>query len=137
MNNEMARKYIKNSSIYIININYALKNIKSNIIADFIHIKDKNIIITTNNVASFSNLQKIEKYIKKIHYSWMLIKSLLSDSFNQNSTSRLWISPFLMNHQPCVFCLKTLRKFLKIIISLTTLSLPLNWESSKFLLNQT
>jgi len=56
MNNETARKYIKNSSMHIININHALKNIKSNIIADFICIEDKGIVITTNNVNSPSDL---------------------------------------------------------------------------------
>ena len=42
--------------MYVININCALKDIKSNIIADFIYIKDREIIITTNNVASPSSL---------------------------------------------------------------------------------
>ena len=64
MNNEVAKRYFKNSNIHIININYALKNIKSNIIANFICIEDKGIIITTNNMISLSDLQKIEKYIK-------------------------------------------------------------------------
>jgi len=50
--------------MYIININHALKGIKSNIIADFIHVEDKRIVIMTNNVASPSDLQEIEKYVK-------------------------------------------------------------------------
>ena len=64
MNNKVAKKYLKDSSMHIININHALKNIKSNIIADFICIEDKEIIITTNNVASFSDLQEIKKCVK-------------------------------------------------------------------------
>ena len=60
MNNEMAKQYLKDSSMHIININHALKGIKSNIIADFICVEDKEIIITTNNVASPSNLQEME-----------------------------------------------------------------------------
>ena len=50
--------------MHIININYALKNIKSNIIADFICSNDKGIVIMTNNVASSSDLQEIEKCVK-------------------------------------------------------------------------
>ena len=50
------RKYIKDSSTYIININKALKGIKSNIIADFIQIDDKGIIISTNNIVSSLDL---------------------------------------------------------------------------------
>jgi len=64
MNSEVAGRFLKDSSIYIININCALKNIKSKIMAYFIHIKDKGIIISTNNVASPSDLQEIEKYVK-------------------------------------------------------------------------
>ena len=64
INNEVAKRYLKNSSIHIININHVLKNIKSNIITDFICIKDKGIVIITNNMASLSDLQEIEKYIK-------------------------------------------------------------------------
>lgn len=56
MNNKMTKQYLKNSSMYIININRVLKDIKSNIIADFICVEDKEIIIMTNNVASPSNL---------------------------------------------------------------------------------
>ena len=46
------RKYIKDSSTHIININRALKDIKSNIIANFIQIDNKGIVISTNNIAS-------------------------------------------------------------------------------------
>jgi len=64
MNIDNARKFIKDSSTYIININRALKSIKSNIMADFIQINDQGIIIATNNVASPSDLQEIEGCIK-------------------------------------------------------------------------
>jgi len=64
MNNKVAKQYLKNLSIHIINTNRALKDIKSNIIADFIHVEDKGIVITIYNVASPSNLQKIEKCVK-------------------------------------------------------------------------
>ena len=58
------RKFIKDSSTHIININRVLKNIKSNVIVDFICIEDKGIVISTNNVVSLLDLQEIEGYIK-------------------------------------------------------------------------
>ena len=57
---------IKNSSMHIININWILKNIKSNVIVDYICIDGKDIVITTNNIASPSDLQAIEKYVKNM-----------------------------------------------------------------------
>ena len=45
-------------------INHTLKTIKSNTIANFIHIDSKGIVITTNNISSGSDLQEIEKYAK-------------------------------------------------------------------------
>ena len=60
----MANQFIKNSSIHVININHALKGLKSSIITDFICVEDKGIVITTNNIASPSDLQEIKKYIK-------------------------------------------------------------------------
>jgi len=56
MNSETAGRFLKDSSMYIININYALKNIKSKIMADFIYVEDKGIVISTNNVALFSDI---------------------------------------------------------------------------------
>ena len=64
MNKEAANMYIKNTSSHISSINCVLKSIKSNILADFICINDKRIIISTNNITSSSNLQKIKKCIK-------------------------------------------------------------------------
>ena len=64
MNNDIVKEFIKNSSLYIANINHALKTIKSNTIADFIHVDSKGIVITTNNISSGSDLQEIEKYVK-------------------------------------------------------------------------
>ena len=56
MNTDLAKKFIKDSSLHVVNINHALKAIKSNMIADFISVENKEIIITTNNVSSGSNL---------------------------------------------------------------------------------
>ena len=57
---------IKDSSMHIININWILKNIKSSVRVDYIHVDGKDIVITTNNIASPSDLQTIEKYIKSM-----------------------------------------------------------------------
>jgi len=64
MSNNIANEFIKDSSSRIVNINRALKAIKSSTIADFIRVENKDIIITTNNIALDSDLQEIEKYIK-------------------------------------------------------------------------
>jgi len=79
MNTDLTKKFIKNLSLHIVNINCALKAIKSNTIADFISIENKGIVITTNNVSSGSDLQEIEKYVKD---------SLISDA-DQVSLPRL------------------------------------------------
>ena len=90
MNSEVAGRFLKDSSMHVININHALKNIKSKIMANFIHVKDKGIVISTNNVALPSNLQEIEKYVK----------SLLAN----NSDQRWTLAP---GHRPFEFALRT------------------------------
>ena len=64
MNKDLSKRFTKDVSTHVININRSLKNIYSNTIADFIYTDDKEVIITTNNIASNSDLQEIEKYIK-------------------------------------------------------------------------
>jgi len=64
MSNDIAKEFIKESNSHIANINCALKAIKSNTLANFIHVENKDIVLITNNVVSGSNLQKIEKYVK-------------------------------------------------------------------------
>jgi len=53
--------------MYIANINKFLKDIKSEISADFIHSNNKRIIITTNKIAFTSDMNIIEKYIKELN----------------------------------------------------------------------
>jgi len=55
---------MEKSSIYITNINRVLKNIKSKVMANFIYMNLADIIIMTNKVAFFLDLQIIEKYVK-------------------------------------------------------------------------
>ena len=69
MDNDIAKEFIKESNSHVTNINYALKAIKSSTIADFIHVDDKGIVVTTNNVMSSSDLQEIKKYVKNSLFS--------------------------------------------------------------------
>ena len=64
MSIKLSKKFIKDSSMHVMNINCALKGINSKTIVDFICVEDKSIVITTNNISSNSNLQEIKKYIK-------------------------------------------------------------------------
>ena len=54
------------ANLHIANINKYLKNIKSDVIADFIHITKEEVVITMNKPVNASNLSIIEKYIKNI-----------------------------------------------------------------------
>ena len=80
MSKEAANKYIKDASVHIISINSTLKSIKSGIIANFIWADDRGIVISTNNVISPADLQKIKKVVKnslqddkdKIDSPWLL-----------------------------------------------------------------
>ena len=56
--------FVKDLSMHMFNINHILKNIKSSMMADYIHTDGKGIIITTNNIASSSDLQAVKKYVK-------------------------------------------------------------------------
>ena len=67
MNTKNRNCFMKELSAHVYNINRALKNIKSEIIADFIHLDNKGIIITTNKVVAPSDLNMVEKYIKDLN----------------------------------------------------------------------
>ena len=57
---------IKLSNKYVANINRALKDIKSDIMADFIYADNRGFTIITNKVASTLDLNTIKKYIKNV-----------------------------------------------------------------------
>ena len=59
MSSNLGKRFTKDSSSHIININRSLKNIKSKICTD-----NRGVIILTNNVASNLDLQEIKKYVK-------------------------------------------------------------------------
>jgi len=64
MNNVNKKNFMEESSTYITNMNRALKNIKTEVIVDFIQLDSSSIVIVTNKVVSSLDLQTIENYIK-------------------------------------------------------------------------
>ena len=61
-----SQKFMSLFNKHISNINRTLKDIKSDIIADFIHTDNIKLTITTNKVTSILNLNIIKKYIKNV-----------------------------------------------------------------------
>jgi len=55
----------KNTDEHIFNINRLLKSIKSNVTADFLCPDNRGIIVTTNQIASVSDMNIIDRYIKE------------------------------------------------------------------------
>jgi len=66
MSSQNTNRIIAKSNTYVTNINRLLKDVRSNILADFIHADDKDIVITTNKVATTLDLNIIEKYVKNV-----------------------------------------------------------------------
>ena len=64
MNAENITMFMKELSAHI---NRALKNIKLEIMANFVQSDNKSIIITTNKVEGSLNLQTIKRYVKNIN----------------------------------------------------------------------
>ena len=112
MNKEATNVFIKDANSYISNINCILKSIKLNILADFIYVNDKGVIISTDNGASPSDLQEIKKYTKN---SFLNNRDQVSSPWLPQSKSYLKIVgiPFL-NEQLNVWILsKDIEKILK------------------------
>jgi len=55
------------TNTYISNINKLLKRVKSKISVDFIWSDNKRLLITTNKVATTSDLNIVKKYIKNLN----------------------------------------------------------------------
>ena len=77
------------SSIHIVNLNRSLKNIKSDVIADFIYMDQYEIIITTNKIAFSLDLQTIERYVKNTNMTInpSVIKIILKNNHIFNNIS--------------------------------------------------
>jgi len=68
ISNDNKAKFIVFLSEHITNFNRVFKNIKSEVIVDFAHIDQNNIVIVTNEVVFLLDLQTIEKYVKNIKH---------------------------------------------------------------------
>ena len=66
MAKHIAKLIVNSAHTHITNVNKYLKNSKSDIVANFIHITNNGIVITTNKPANDLNLSIIEKYLKSI-----------------------------------------------------------------------
>ena len=64
MSGNKKKNFMDKSNAHVSNINRVLKNIKSNILVDFIHTDTADIIVVTNKVVSSLNLQTIKHYVK-------------------------------------------------------------------------
>ena len=68
MGNENITKFMISSGEYITNINHTLKGINLYITINFIYFDHCDLIITSNKVASFSDLSVVENYIRNINF---------------------------------------------------------------------
>ena len=57
-------KFMKNSSLHVTNINRSLRNVKSEVLADFIQSDFLGLMVVTNKVVLQLDLQIIEYYVK-------------------------------------------------------------------------
>jgi len=64
MSSENSKKFISSLDNHVANFNCALKNIKSETIVNLIHVDYRGLIITSNKVASLSDISIINRYIK-------------------------------------------------------------------------
>jgi len=68
MSNDNKISFMKDSSTHVTNLNRNLKNIKSEIIVDFICQETSGVTIVTNKVTSALDLQTIENYVKNANH---------------------------------------------------------------------
>jgi len=62
-----SNKFMAMSSIHIANITRVFKGIKSDTMANFVQADQRDLTITTNKVASMSDLNTINRYIKNVN----------------------------------------------------------------------
>ena len=67
MSTNNAERVIAQSNVHMTNINWLLKDIKSDICVDFICSNNRGIIITTNKVALTLDINTIEKYMNNLN----------------------------------------------------------------------
>ena len=64
ISNGNKKNFMNESGIHVLNMNRVLKNIKSDVMVDFIHSDVARIIVVTNKVTTLLDLQSIKQYIK-------------------------------------------------------------------------
>jgi len=64
MDNDNNTRFMKNSSAHVTNINRALRNMKSEVLVNFIYSDPLGIMVVTNKVFLQLDLQIIEQYVK-------------------------------------------------------------------------
>jgi len=64
MNDVNKKNFMKESSVHITNMNKTLKNIKTEVMVNFIQLDSSSIIIMTNKVTLSLELQTIKNYVK-------------------------------------------------------------------------
>ena len=135
MTNELGKRFTKDLASHITNINCILKNIKSNICADYISSDNKDVNIVTNNVASSSNLQKIENTSSNPLMT-IATQLQLQDYHNLSLISRLLASYTTSINQALTLPLRTLNTSSRTLTSLTRSFSLQGQESSKYCLSQ-
>jgi len=75
---------VNSANLHIANINKCQKNMKSDVITDFIHVTNEGVIITMNKPVNASDLSTIKKYIKNI-------SNINSDSINSPLSRSLMV----------------------------------------------
>ena len=66
MSSDNINKFMKNSSFYVVNINWFLRNLKSEVLVDFIYSDLTGATVITNKVAAHLDLYIIENYIRNV-----------------------------------------------------------------------
>ena len=83
MNN--VERVMDQSNAHVANINRLLKDIKSEICADFICSDNKGIVTTTNKIASASDINTIEKYMKNFEDTNLSITADIIETVIKNT----------------------------------------------------
>ena len=131
-----SERVMAKANTHITNINRLLKRVKFTTSIDFIHADNKDILITTNNATSASDLNIIEKYIKELNnIDYDNIKSLHLPNWNHIWKFLAFL--ILLRTQISWFPLILLRVLSNWCIYSITLCLPPNYISLKHHLNQT
>ena len=114
MSNKNISKFILSSSEHVTNINRALKTIKSEIMANFVHVDHCGLIITTNKITSQYDLSTIENYIKNINT--IKSKNIMTSYFSQlKSYLKIIDIPYNLKHTNVLINFSVIKNIIKSI----------------------